>query len=198
MTWFDNFIADLRSAGLTELLAVAFGLAYIGLAIRQHRACWVAGGISTAIYIAVFLQAGLPLQAALQVVYVALSVYGWLAWKPGGDAVVQPRRWPLSGHLLAILGVMLMTAISAPILARYADAQAPLADSFGTWASVFATWLLARRYLDTWFWWVVLDAGLAGLFASQGLAFTAALYLVYALLAIAGWRAWRHAMAAAP
>jgi nicotinamide mononucleotide transporter len=194
VAWFDAIIRGAQSAGLAELLAVAFGLAYIGLAIRQHRACWIAGGISTAIYFAVFLEAGLPLQAALQLVYVALSFYGWLAWRPGGDALVRPRHLPLRWQAQALLAVLLLTAVSTALLGSYTVAEAPLADSFGTWASIFATWLLARRYLETWFWWMVIDAGLAALFVSQGLAFTAALYVAYSMLAIAGWRAWKTTM----
>jgi nicotinamide mononucleotide transporter len=193
-SWFAAFVAGAQSAGPYELIAVALGLAYIVLAIRQQRACWIAGGASSAIYIAVFLEAGLLLQAALQVAYVALSVYGWMSWQPGGERPVRPQSWPLSKHLLAVLAVLLATAASTPLLAHYTDAPAPLADSLGTWASVVATWLLARRYLGTWFWWMVIDSGLTVLFASQGLAFTAGLYLAYAVLAIAGWRAWRRSL----
>jgi len=195
--WFSEFVTGAQSASPYELAAVALGLAYIVLAIRQHRACWIAGGASPAIYIIVFLKAGLLLQAALQVAYVALSVYGWMAWRAGGDLPARPQAWPLSKHLLAVLAVLLATAASTPLLAQYTDAPAPLADSLGTWASVVATWLLARRYLETWFWWMVIDSGLATLFASQGLIFTAGLYLAYAVLAIAGWRAWRRSLAAA-
>ncbi len=190
--WLAAFVAGAQSAGPSELVAVALGLAYIVLAIRQHRACWIAGGASTAIYIAVFLKAGLILQAALQVAYVALSVYGWLAWRTGGDLPARPQSWPLSKHLLALLTVLLATAASTPILAHYTDSPAPFADSLGTWASVAATWLLARRILANWFWWMVIDSGLTALFVSQGLVFTAGLYLVFAVLAIAGWRAWRR------
>ena len=192
--WSAAFVAGARSAGPYELIAVALGLAYIVLAIRQHRACWIAGGASSAIYIVVFLKAGLLLQAALQVAYVALSVYGWMAWRAGGDLPARPQAWPLSKHLLAVLAVLLTTAASTPWLEHYTVAPAPFADSLGTWASVVATWLLARRYLETWFWWMVIDSGLAALFASQGLAFTAVLYLAYAVLAIAGWRAWRRSL----
>jgi len=174
-----------------ELAAVAFGVAYILLAIRAHRACWIAGGISTAIYAVVFQRAGLPMQAALQVVYVALSAYGWYAWRPA-PAAAPPRSWPLWRHLVALGAVGLATAASAPLAARYALASAPVADSLGTWASLFATWLLARRIVDNWLWWIAIDAGLAALFASQGLRVTAALYLAYALLAVAGWRSWRR------
>lgn len=180
-----------------EALAVAAGAAYILLAIRQQRACWIAGGVSTALYIVVFGRAGLPLQAALQLLYVALSVYGWFAWRPGGDAPPRPGRWPLRHHLIALGGVALATWASAMLLERLALSSAPLADSLGTWASVVATWLLARRIVDNWLWWIAVDAGLAALFATQGLTGTAALYLAYAALAVAGWRSWRRGMVAA-
>jgi nicotinamide mononucleotide transporter len=181
----------------TEAVAVAFGIAYLMLAIRGHRACWIAGGVSTAVYVAVFVQAGLALQAALQIVYVVVAVYGWFAWRPDGGLPERPSSGRPSLHLLALAAVAIATAISTPILARYGASPAPLADSLGTWASLVATWLLARRLIDSWVWWIVIDTGLAALFASQGLQFTAALYLGYALLAIAGWRSWRRVMTAA-
>jgi nicotinamide mononucleotide transporter len=173
-----------------ELAAVALGVAYILLAIRERRACWIAGGLSTAIYAAVFWRAGLPMQAALQLVYVAMSAWGWFAWGRARDEP-PPTGWPPLRHVAAVAGVGLATAVSAPLAARYALAAAPVADSLGTWASLVATWLLARRIIDTWAWWIVIDAGLAALFAAEGLAMTGALYLAYALLAVAGWRSWR-------
>ncbi|MBM4219212.1 MAG: nicotinamide mononucleotide transporter [Gammaproteobacteria bacterium] len=179
-----------------ELVAVGFGLAYILLAIREQRACWIAGGISTAIFAGVFLHAGLPLQAALQLVYVAMSAWGYHAWRRDAAAAAPVRRWSVPRHLLALAGVGLATAASAPLAARYALAAAPVADSLGTWASLVATWLLARRVVDTWLWWIAIDTGLAGLFYSQGLVATAALYLAFGLLAAAGWRSWRKRMPA--
>lgn len=174
-----------------EYAAAAFGFAYILLAIREHRACWIAGGVSTAIYGVVFLEANLPMQAALQLVYVAMSAYGWFAWRRDAARAQPARAWPPSRHLAAVVAVGLATAISAPLAARYALATAPVADSLGTWASLVATWLLARRIVETWAWWIAIDTGLAVLFAQQGLWMTAALYLAYAFLAMVGWRSWR-------
>lgn len=182
--------------GAIEAVAVAAGAAYILLAIRRHRVCWIAGGLSTALYVAVFIEAGLPLQAALQLLYVALAVYGWTAWKPDGGAAPRPGRWPLRMHVLALAAVGLATWASVLALERFPLSAAPLADSLGTWSSVVATWLLARRIADTWLWWIAVDTGLAALFASQGLTGTAALYLAYAVLAAVGWRSWRRAMPA--
>lgn len=178
----------------TEAIAVALGFAYVVLAIRQRRECWIAGGASTALYIWVFARAGLPLQAALQVFYVVLAVYGWRQWQPGGERPTRPRSWPLARNLIALAAVGAVSLASATIVSRFGLSAAPLADSLGTWASVVATWLLARRYLENWLWWIVVDVGLAALFASRGLDFTAALYLTFAALAVVGWRSWRRSM----
>jgi nicotinamide mononucleotide transporter len=175
-----------------ELVAVAFGAAYVLLAIREHRACWIAGGISTALYAAIFFRAGLPMQAALQLVYVAMAGYGFLAWRRDAASSAPLRRWPLARHALALAAIALATSASAPLLARLADSAAPVADALGTWSSLYATWLLARRVVDAWAWWIVIDAGLAVLFARQGLMPTAALYLAFAALAAAGLWSWRR------
>ncbi len=119
-----------------ELVAAGFGFAYILLAIRQHRACWIAGAIGTAIYAKVFLDAGLPMQAALQVVYVAMSAYGFFAWRRDQDQAAPVRRWSVARHLLALAAVGLATAVSAPLAARHALSAAPIAESLGTWASI--------------------------------------------------------------
>lgn len=176
----------------TEIAAVAFGIAYILFAIRESRACWIAGGISTAIYAVVFLDAGLPMQAVLQLVYVGMSAYGWLAWGRDDGKLPPATSLRFRAHLLALAGIAVATAVSVPLVARFEPGASPLADSLGAWASLYATWLLARRYIDTWPWWVVIDIGLAALFASQGLWPTAVLYIAFALLAVAGWKSWRQ------
>ncbi|MEX0734926.1 MAG: nicotinamide riboside transporter PnuC [Steroidobacteraceae bacterium] len=177
---------------MLEYVAAAFGAAYIVLAILQLRACWIAGCASTALAIVVFIETGLPLQAALQILYVILAVYGWVAWRPGGDAPARPQSWPLSRHVIALAAVVLASAVSAPLLARFGASAAPVAESLGTWASVAATWMLARRCIESWLWWIVIDAGLAVLFAQQGLLFFAALYAAFGALAVVGWRSWRR------
>ncbi len=178
----------------TETAAVVLGFAYVLLAIRQHRSCWIAGGLSTALYVAVFGAAGLPLQALLQLVYVAMAVYGWFAWRPAAVESTPPgtRSWPW--HLAAVAGVFVAAAATVPVLQRFPGSQAPVADAIGAYASLVATWLLARRQLDAWYWWIAVDAGLAALFANQGLRMTALLYLAYALLAVAGLWQWRRGM----
>lgn len=193
----ETLWTQLRATSAVEGIAVAFGVAYIVLAIGRRRACWVAGGISTALYVFVFLHAALYLQAALQVAYVALSLYGWRQWtSAAGAAPAPPRRWPLRRHAQALLAVAVATLATAPLLARFSDAAAPWADALGTWSSVAATWMMAQRVAAHWLWWIAIDLGLAVLFASQALVFTAALYAGFAVMAVAGFAAWRRALAA--
>ena len=184
------------ATGWVEALAVLLGFGYILLAIRQRRACWIAGGLSTALYVLVFLDARLYLQSALQVVYIAMAVYGWRAW--GRDDAAGGRlsvhAWTGRRHAMAIAATVLATLVTAPALAAWSDSAAPWADALGTWASVAATWMMVRKVAANWIWWVVVDSWLAWLFASQGLLFTSALYVAFALLAVAGWLTWRRAV----
>lgn len=188
-------VAQAAATGPLEAAAVLLGFGYIALAIRQHRGCWLAGGLSTALYVVVFLDARLYLQSALQVVYVLLAVYGWREW--GRDAAADDgmsvRHWSRNRHFGAFVGIGMATLVSAPALAAWSDSAAPWADAFGTWASIAATWMMVRKVAANWIWWMVVDSWLAWLFATQGLAFTSVLYVAFALLATAGWWTWRRA-----
>ena len=188
-------IGQARATAPVEAVAVLCGIGYVLLAIRQRRACWILGGISTALYVWVFAEARLYLQAVLQVLYVVLAVYGWHQWtRDGGDgAGPWVRRLDARSHAAVLAAAAGLTLVTAPLLAAWSDSAAPWADSLGTWASLVATWLMIRKVAANWLWWIVVDTGLAGLFASQGLLFTAVLYVIFALLAGWGWRAWRHA-----
>lgn len=190
--WLETVVAQLLAATVPELLAVVLGFAYVLLAIRQDRRCWLAGGLSTAIYVAVFAGARLYLQSVLQGLYVLLAVYGWRAWSSEAGMAAPLRHWAWRWHGLAALLVAVATLLTGPALQAWSDAASPWADALGTWASVAATWMLARKVAAAWLWWIVIDLGLAWLFATQGLAFTALLYLAFAGLAAAGWLTWRR------
>lgn len=188
--WLQAVAEQFAAASLPELVAVALGVAYVLLAIRQDRRCWLAGGLSTAIYVVVFADARLYLQASLQVLYVVLAVYGWRSWTAAAGGTVPIRRWRPRRHALAALAVVVATATTGAALAAWSDAAAPWPDALGSWASVAATWMLARKVAAAWLWWIAIDLGLAVLFVTQGLAFTALLYLAFAALAVVGWKTW--------
>ena len=175
-----------------EAVSVALGLAYSVLAIRRSRWCWVTGGLSSAIMIYLSLNARLPMQAALQVYYVVISVYGWWYWTREEEAqgTLLVSTWPVRKHLAACAAVVLISALTARWLATQTQAAWPFLDSLTTWGSLYATWLQARVKLENWLYWICIDSVLAFLFGTQGLYFVALLSVLYLGFSAVGFIRW--------
>ena len=184
-------------ATLVEWIAVALAFAYVLLAIRQSRWCWPAAAASAAIYFVLFAGGGLPMQAALQVFYIAMAAYGWRAWRAahGEPAELRVRTWPRRWHLLALAAVLLATVLNVRLLPGENGLFVAGADAFVAWGSVFATWLTARKVLESWLYWIVFDVVAAVLYFAEGFHATAGLFVIYVMLAIRGFVAWRADLA---
>lgn len=187
----ESILAGLAATSPLERVSVALGLAYSLLAVKRSRWCWVAGGVGSAILVYLAWRARLPMQAALQGYYVGVSVYGFWRWAPGGgDASRVVTLLPMRAHLFAVAVIVAVSALSAWVLADQTRAAWPFLDSFTTWGSLFATWLVAQVKLENWLYWIVLDALSVFLYAAQGLMFVALLFAVYLIVAAVGFVAW--------
>jgi nicotinamide mononucleotide transporter len=177
-----------------EAIAVIALIAYLLLAIRQNVLCWAAAIFGTSIYLVLTFRLGLYMEAALQVFYLAMAVYGWYHWAKGVDPghVLPVVSWPIAFHALLILLISFLTLLSGYLLSNYSDASLPYIDSFTTWGAVFATWMVARKVLENWHYWFAIDAVSVFMYFSKGLVLTALLYVVYLVLIIFGLRAWRE------
>ena len=182
-------------ASLAEWLAVALALAYLLLAIRQNRWCWPAAAASAAIYLVLFARGGLPMQAVLQAFYIAMAAYGWHSWRPDQAEArvlavsIRPPAW----HVAAAVGVIALAAGNAWLLRGESARWVAVADAFVAWGSVLATWMVARKILENWLYWIVLDLVAAALYFAQGFHATAGLFLLYVVLAARGYVEWRAA-----
>jgi nicotinamide mononucleotide transporter len=187
----DAIWSGLVATSPAEAVSVALGLAYSVLAIRKSRWCWVTGGLSSAIMIYLSLTARLPMQAALQVYYVVISVYGWWYWTREQEAqgVLVVSTWPIRKHLAACAAVVLVSAVTARWLAQ-TQAAWPFLDSLTTWGSLYATWLQARVKLENWLYWICIDSVLGFLFGAQGLYFVALLSVLYLGFSAVGFIRW--------
>lgn len=175
-----------------EALAVALGIAYLLLAVRESLWCWYAAFFSTAIYLWLFWQVQLPMESALQLYYLVMAVYGWHQWRQGSGAEssLAISSWSGQRHVLAIGAVLLASAVSGTLLARYTDAALPYLDSFTTWGSILTTWMVARKVLENWVYWLVIDSASIWLYLERGLLMTAGLFAVYLVIVCFGWRQW--------
>jgi nicotinamide mononucleotide transporter len=190
----EQLVIQLRATSLSEAIGAALGLAYLLLAVRRNLLCWLCAFLSTAIYLVLFAQASLYMQSLLQVFYLVMAVVGFIDWKRGRseDAGVLIRTWRVSQHALAAVAVMLATLLNGWFLATQTDAAAPYLDSFVTWGSVVTTWMVARRVLENWLYWIVVDALAAYLYFTQGLLLTTALFVIYLGIVVRGYWVWRR------
>ncbi len=197
----DGIGTALAALSLLEAVSVALALVSAVQEVRRSRWCWVTGGLASAIAIYLSAQAKLPMQASLQVYYVVISVYGYWHWsKDEGEVTRTVTVWPLWKNLLACVATVAISAATARWLATESQAAWPFLDSLTTWGSLLATWLMTRVKLESWVYWVVIDATLGFLFAAQGLYLYALLSIVYlgvSAVGFAGWlRTYRHPLPA--
>lgn len=197
----DGISAALAAISGLEAVSVALALVSALQEVKRSRWCWVTGGLASAIAIYLSAHAKLPMQASLQVYYVVISVYGYWHWsKDEGEVTRTVTVWPLWKNLLACVATVAISAMTARWLATESQAAWPFLDSLTTWGSLLATWLMARVKLESWVYWVVIDATLGFLFAAQGLYLYALLSIVYlgvSAVGFAGWlRTYRHPLPA--
>jgi nicotinamide mononucleotide transporter len=181
-----------------EIAGVITGIVAVWLTTREKAWCWPIGIVSVLLFVAVFFRARLYAAMGLQVVYVALAIYGWYAWTSGGrgDGPLRVSRTP--SRTLVIAGVAGAAAAAAlgAWLARGTDESLPLTDAATTSFSLVAQWMQTRKLIENWWVWLVVDITYVGMNLSQGLIWTAGLYAIYAALAVAGLREWRRSLVA--
>lgn len=179
---------------IAEVLAVAFGVGYALLAVRRNRWAWAFGAVSSALLAWLAGRSGLPLQSALQTLYVGMAVYGFWQWSdasPPSDRASVIRRWPLSLHFGIVVVIVLVAIFLAPWLEVSKGGSWPRLDAAVTCASLITTWMTTRSVLENWLYWMVVNAASMFLYGAQGLWFVVGLYVVYFVIAVVGWREWR-------
>ncbi len=177
---------------LLEATAVILGVAYLLLAVRESLWCWYAAFASTTIFLFLFWRVNLLMESALQVYYLVMAVYGWWQWQHGreGDGQLEISSWRLSQHSRAIGAILLCSVVSGGLLREYSTAVLPFLDSFTTWGSIVTTWMVARKILENWLYWLVIDSVSIFLYLDRGLYLTVLLFALYLVIALFGYRQW--------
>jgi len=178
-----------------EHAAFALALGYVLLSIRQIVWAWPLMIASSLLYGLLFYSARLYGQSALQALFVGIACWGWWQWRFGAkDERPLAVTWLTTRARLGVAaGWAAATAAGALLLARLTDAAAPGLDAFTTLGSVIGQVLIARKYVEAWPLWIVVNTVSLVLFVQQQLWLTALLYALLALLAVAGWRTWARA-----
>ncbi|MFH5806199.1 nicotinamide riboside transporter PnuC [Alienimonas sp. DA493] len=199
---------------LLEIVAVVFGLACVGLTVRRNVLCWPTGLVQVVLYSLIFWRAKLYSDAALQLIYIGLQIYGWREWvrerRPADQAAADDGDGDgagagagevpvtrLSGPAFFgwVVGITAGSAALGGAMNEWTDAALPFGDAFTTVASLAAQWLLAKRAVEAWIVWIAVDVVSVANYYHRDLDLTAGLYAVFLAMATAGFFAWRKAAA---
>ena len=176
---------------VAEAAAVVLAVLYLLWAIRQNILCWIAAFFSSLLYLWIFFDARLYMESALQIFYAAMAIYGWLQWRRGGSdhSGVRIVTWRLRSHIIVIAGILFASGLSGWVLSSTAAAF-PYLDSFTTIAAIVATYMVARKVLENWAYWFVIDSLSVYIYLSRELYLTAALFCAYLVMIVVGFRLW--------
>ena len=124
------------------------------------------------------------MESLLNCFYFGMAIYGWYVWNAGdGDGRVLPvRMFTLRIHLIAMSIIILLVAVAGTWLSLNTDAAYPFIDSATTFAAIWATFLVARKVLENWWYWLAIDLISIYIFWSRGLELTALLFFLYVLM----------------
>ena len=185
-----------------EILGVITGIIYLWLEYRASIYLWIAGIVMPAIYIFIYYDAGLYADFGINIYYLVIALYGWLAWKTGftifgskGPAKeLRISHTPRNVWMKILLAYATAQIFITWLLISYTDSTVPYADSFTTALSIVGMWMRARKYIEQWWVWCVVDVASSALYIYKGLYLTAILYAVYAIIAIFGYLKWKELM----
>ena len=174
---------------IIESGAVLFSILYVVLAAKQNIWCWFFAGISVTLYIYICFISHLFAETGLQVFYLFMAVYGYYNWN-NSKIAININQWNFSKHLFLILIAAIITFLMGFYFTTYTSAKMPIVDSFTTVFSIIATYMLTKKVLESWLYWIVIDAMSIYLYFSRDLHLTSLLFLIYTVIAIFGYFAW--------
>ena len=175
-----------------EITAVIFAILYLILAVKQNILCWIAGIISSVLYFFIMQKAELYMEAYLQVFYVVMGIYGWSQWSASNASNPSfiVNTWSKYQHMIAISIILALSLLSGLLLEKYTDAALPFLDALVSWGAVFATYMVAKKLLENWIYWFVIDATSIFLFIERGLWLSAVLFATYLVIIFFGYQSW--------
>ncbi len=188
----ERLIEQAQAFSAPEVIAVLFAIAYLLLAIRQNIWCWLCAGISTAIYVWLFFSARLYMESVLNGFYFAMAIYGWAVWTSGrSNGHERPVViWPWKTHAIALTVILAVSGVNGYLLTRHTAAAFPYIDSLTTWSAIWATFLVARKVLENWWYWLVIDSASIVIYWLRDLQLTSLLFVAYVIMIPFGIVSW--------
>jgi nicotinamide mononucleotide transporter len=177
-----------------EIIAVLVNVVGVWLTARRTPWCWPVGVVAVLLYVWIFYDVKLYSDMLLQLVFAGMQGYGWWRWQTGriDHGKVRIEHLPMQLAVSSLTAGALISVALGAVMAHYTDAALPWLDATLTGFSLVASYWAARKFIASWWLWIILDALYTGLYYYKDLALTAVLYAGFILLAFYGLRAWQR------
>ncbi len=194
MSIIQQFIDGLKSTTALEYIAVLFGIISVLLSRIENIWVYPTGIINTSIYIYISFIGGLYAEAGVNVYYTIMSVLGWIWWlqKQNGKKTIHIHYSSKKEWVITILFFLICWIVLYLILSNFTSSTVPLADGFASASAYTAMWLMAKKKIENWLWWIITNTTSIPLYFIKGYVFTSFQFLVFLILAILGWMEWRR------
>jgi len=178
-----------------EIAGAIISLIYLFFSIKQRIWLWPFGIMSALFYILIYFQSKLYADMGLQVYYVMISLYGWVVWsrksKSGNDEkALEVTHVSINMVPWIIIAFIILSGALYWILDEFTDSDVPFWDALTTAGGIVATWMLARKFIEHWLFWILLNIISIVLYIYKGLYPTTLLFVVYTTMAFVGYREW--------
>lgn len=179
-----------------EIIGVIIGLLYIYYEYKASKWLWPVGVIMPIVYIIIYYFGKFYADMGIQFYYFFAGIYGWIKWKKGESTdntipiSTTPKRYFLRMSAITALSFIII----AYVLIKFTDSPIPYGDSLTTALSLLAMWMLANKYIEQWWLWIIVDLISSGLYFWKGLTPTAILYAIYSIIAVFGYFKWKSMM----
>jgi nicotinamide mononucleotide transporter len=190
----ESLWAQIAATSGLEWLGTLTGITGVWLSIKEKVIAWPFFITCYICYVFLSFEAGLFAALFMNLIFIALSIYGWWRWTRKAQTDADARlitQTPRRDWCVAVIFWLLATLCIGFILTRYTEAYRPYLDAFATSGAFIAQWMLGRKQIGTWLCWIISDSIFIGLWFAQGYLLTLVLYTVFILLAIFGWREWQ-------
>ena len=182
---------------LLDILTTILGLIYIWLEYKAHIGLWIVGIIMPALDVYLYYNHGLYGDAGMAVYYTLAAIYGFIAWKLGTRKEGAPLRishTPVRLYLPILVFFLVAWGLTYYVLITWTNSTVPVLDAFTNALSFVGLWALSRKYIEQWFFWIVVDVVCTILYVQKGIPFKACLYGLYVLIAVFGYFKWKQLM----
>jgi nicotinamide mononucleotide transporter len=191
MDFLTQTLSGFTAMSQWEYIAVGLSMAYLLLAIKESLWCWPAAFFSTLIYTILYWNGALLMESLLNFYYMYMAVYGWQVWRKNkANSALMITSWPIKKHITLIVCTTLSAIGIGYFMTTYTHADYAYLDSFTTCFAVVTTYLVAKKVLENWLYWIVIDAASMYLYYEKGYYPTLALFVFYTIMAAWGFKTW--------